>query len=103
MNRMNSKTLTLSAIIIMLLVLSACSKANDAVRGKKEGLLATVNGAAITEDDLNLRLQGGHGGNITPQMREQAIEALIDEELLYQKGVSLGLDKDVKYKNALKI
>lgn len=99
---MNSKILTLSALIFALFVLSAC-KENDAVRGKKEGLLATVNGVAITEDDLNLRLQGGHAGNITPQMREQALQDLIDEELLYQNGIKLGLDKDAKYKNALKV
>jgi parvulin-like peptidyl-prolyl isomerase len=99
---MNSKVLTLAALIFALLVLSAC-KANDALRGKNEGFLAKVNGVAITEDDLNLRLQGGHAGNITPRMREQALEALIDEELLYQNGVKLGLDKDAKYRNALKV
>ena len=36
-------------------------------------------------------------------MREQALQDLIDEELLYQKGLKLGLDKDAKYKNALKV
>jgi parvulin-like peptidyl-prolyl isomerase len=99
---MKSKILTLFTLIIMIHVLAAC-KANDAASGKKEGLLATVNGVAITEDDLNLRLQAGHAGNITPQMREQALEDLIDEELLYQKGMKLGLDKDAKYQNALKV
>ena len=62
-----------------------------------------MNGVAITEDDLNLRLPAGHTANITPQMREQSLQDLIDEELLYQKGLKLGLDKDAKYKNALKV
>jgi len=99
---MKSKTLAFYALFLTLLVFSAC-KAKDDAHVKKGSLLAEVNGVAITEDDLNLRLQGGHAGNIAPQMREQALQDLIDEELLYQKGVKLGLDKDAKYKNALKV
>jgi peptidyl-prolyl cis-trans isomerase C len=99
---MKSKTLTLCTLLFTLLVFPAC-KAKDDIQVKKESLLATVNGVAITEDDLSLKLQGGHSGNITPQMREQALQELIDEELLYQKGLKLGLDKDAKYRNAVKI
>lgn len=99
---MKSKPLTLSVLFIALIVFSSC-KAKDAAQSVKESIIVTVNGVAITEDDLNLALQGGHGGSITPQMREKALQDLIDEELLYQNGVKLGLDKDAKYKNALKV
>jgi parvulin-like peptidyl-prolyl isomerase len=99
---MKSKTLTLYALLFTLFIFPAC-KAKDVAQIKKESLLATVNGTAITEDDLRLRLPAGHAGNITAQMREQALQDLIDEELLYQEGLKLGLDKDAKYRNALKI
>jgi parvulin-like peptidyl-prolyl isomerase len=99
---MKSKTLARFALFLTLLVFFAC-KAKDGAHVKKEGLLADVNGVAITEDDLNLRLPGDHTASITPQMRDQALQDLIDEELLYQKGLKLGMDKDAKYRNALKV
>jgi peptidyl-prolyl cis-trans isomerase C len=99
---MKSKNLTLYALALVLLVFPAC-KTKDSSSGKEESLLATVNGVAITEDDLYLKLQGGHAASMTPEARQRALEELITEELLYQKGLKIGLDKDVKYQNAVRV
>lgn len=67
------------------------------------GVLVMVNGTAITNNDLYLRTGGDHGGNVTPAMQEKVLEDLIDQELLYQQGTQLGLDKDAKYQNSVKV
>lgn len=99
---MKSKCVTLYVLVLVLLVFPAC-KQKDGSPVKEESLLATVNGAAITEDDLFMKLQGGHAVSMTPEARQRALEELITEELLYQKGLKIGLDKDAKYQNAVKI
>jgi peptidyl-prolyl cis-trans isomerase C len=102
---MRSKNVSLYLLSLALLCGAACkAPETGSVSGKsKESLVAMVNGAAITEDDIYLKLQGGHAGSITPEMRERAIKDLINQELLYQQGVKLGLDKDAKYQNAVRI
>jgi parvulin-like peptidyl-prolyl isomerase len=99
---MKSKCVSLYVLALVLLVFPAC-KQKDGPPVKEESLLATVNGVAITEDDLYLKLQGGHAVSMTPEVRQRALEELITEELLYQKGLKIGLDKDVKYQNAVRV
>lgn len=99
---MNAKHAAIALLSLALLLVAAC-KPKDGFPVKNEGLLATVNGAEITEDELFLKLQGGHGVTMTPEARQRALDELITEELLYQKGVKLGLDRDVKYRNAVRV
>jgi hypothetical protein len=99
---MKSKNVTLYVLALVLLIFPAC-KQQDGFSGKEESLLASVNGVAITEDDLFLKLQGGHAVSMTPEARLRALEELITEELLYQKGLKIGLDKDAKYQNAVRV
>jgi parvulin-like peptidyl-prolyl isomerase len=61
-------------------------------------LLATVNGTPITKTDVDFWLLGGHGQKVTPELRQQALEQRIEIELMYQRGLELGLDKDKKYR-----
>jgi len=97
-----TKSVLSCLLFVVLLGFLACK--SDKIAGTPAGaVLAKVNGVAITEDDMYLRLEGGHGGRITPEMRAKALEELINQELLYQEGIKLGLDKDAKYRNTLKV
>jgi hypothetical protein len=66
-------------------------------------IVATVNGAAITERDLEhranrpgMRAAPGHGAADGP-----VLETVVREEILYQKAMQLGLDRDPAYRLAL--
>lgn len=67
-----------------------------------ERVLAMVNGSSITADDIYLRLQDRFQES-TPREREVVLEDMIQEELLYQQGLKLGLDRDAKYRNKVRI
>lgn len=62
-------------------------------------VLAKVNGLPITADDLTFRKVEGHGK--TPQYGPKTVEDIVDQELLYQKGIRLGLDQDPGYQRQL--
>jgi peptidyl-prolyl cis-trans isomerase C len=82
-----------AATIVATLALTACNKPeND---GKA---LAKVNGTSITREDLELTAkQSGHGE--ARQMKD--LDYVISEELMYQQGCRIGLDKDPTYKKQL--
>ncbi len=100
---MRSKNVLFCLLVCVLLSIPACKSQKTDGTPAGSAVLAKVNGVAITEDDLYLRLEGGHGGKPTPEMRKQALEDLINKELLYQEGLKLGLDKDAKYQNAVRV
>jgi parvulin-like peptidyl-prolyl isomerase len=57
-----------------------------------DGVIARVNGKAITEQELTLALARlGHGTASSPQQRREVLNYLIDQELLVQRGVAIGL------------
>ena len=90
--------------IVAALALSLClGYGCKAERAEGRSVLAKVNNAAITEDDRYMLLEGGHGAKITPEDEEQALQDLINRELLYQSGLKLRLDQDPKYRNAIRI
>ncbi len=75
--------------------------------GKKESagkpelaskILAKVNGTPITEEDLRFRLPGAHGERKASGNQQKALDDVITEELLYQQGLKIGLDKDPGYR-----
>ena len=74
--------------------------------GKKESagkpeleskIIAKVNGTPITEEDLSFRLPGAHGARKASGKQQKAVDDVITEELLYQQGLKIGLDKDPGY------
>jgi parvulin-like peptidyl-prolyl isomerase len=74
--------------------------------GKKESagkpelaskIIAKVNGTPITEEDLRFRLPGAHGERKASGNQQKALDDVITEELLYQQGLKIGLDKDPGY------
>lgn len=63
-------------------------------------VLASVNGVPITELDVQLRVRGGggHGGPALAAPTPAVIETLVREELVRQRALELGLDRDPTYK-----
>ena len=95
------KFVKLCAVVFIssVFLLAACK--GSARKEPQERVLATVNGVAITGDDLYIRL-GGHAEYLSAPEGSQALDDLITEELLYQRGVKLGLDKDPKFQNTIR-
>jgi len=85
----------MGAAVAMLCLLAACS-GNSGQQGK---VLAKVNGTPITELDLTLGSQPtGHG----QEERKTGLDYIITEELFYQQGVTLGMDRDPSYQKQIK-
>ncbi len=63
------------------------------IKGK---IIARINGTPLTEEDLNFQLPPGHGVKASAN-QEKALEELITQELLYEQGLKIGLDKDPGY------
>ncbi len=60
--------------------------------------LATVNGmpiGTIEFDQMAVR-QMGRSGELTPELRQEVIDRLVEEKLLYMEAVRTGVDKDPK-------
>ncbi len=98
---MKLASIIIALFISALPVLSGCSKAT----GKREQAtrpLASVNGVPITIDDVLIQL-GGHEDLLTSPVKDEVIDDIIKDELLYQKGVKLGLDKDEKFQSKIRL
>ena len=95
------KRLALLALMGFILVntsIGCTAKKDSAGIPKKEGkVVATVNGIALTEEDLTFRPPAAHGGRMASGDQPKALEDLINEELIYQQGLKIGLDKDPGY------
>jgi len=98
---MKISTFVLALILSLSFTVQGCkSTVNN--QSKTGNVLATVNGAPITGDDVFLRL-GGHEQFIDSPVRDEVLDEVINDELLYQKGVKLGLDKDQKFQSAVRM
>lgn len=74
----------------------------SAARGRDD-VVAIVNGVPITDADVKLKLKVDmHGAEDKPLHRKNAVEALIQAELLRQKAASLGLEQDPAYQRKLR-
>ena len=97
---MKRARLFITTLFLFLLILSGCK--GTAVQGQgKPPVVATVNGVAIAADEVALRL-GGHGDLSDPAAKEKVVDAIIAEELMYQKAVKLGFDKDQKFQSDIR-
>jgi parvulin-like peptidyl-prolyl isomerase len=85
--------------LILVHTVSGCTTKKDSAGiPKKEGkVVAKVNGITITEEDLTFRMPAAHGGRMASGDQPKALEDLINEELIYQQGLKIGLDKDPGY------
>ena len=85
---------------VLAALLCGCPGKKESV-GKPElasKIIAKVNGTPITEEDLSVRLPGAHGERKAYGNPQKALDDVITEELLYQQGQKIGLDKDPGYR-----
>ncbi|UCF35159.1 MAG: peptidyl-prolyl cis-trans isomerase [Phycisphaerales bacterium] len=68
-----------------------------------EDVLVTVNGTPVGEADVRYALStGGHNKEIPPRQRKNVLEVIIQQELVYQRAVELGLDANAGYQKKLR-
>jgi hypothetical protein len=97
------KIIVLLIGVFLMFSLFSCAGKKEAdrktdadVQGK---VLATVNGVPITEYDVNLSLKRVvHGEAVPPEAAENALQALVRNELVYQQSLELGLDNNPEYR-----
>jgi parvulin-like peptidyl-prolyl isomerase len=88
------------ATLLVLACLAGCQehpKKAAASQEKQPKLLAKVNGVPISELDVAFKMNKTHGMANNDEPR-RSLDDVIKEELLYQKGLQLGLDKDPGYR-----
>lgn len=98
---MNVGRLFIVFLLSCLFTLPGCKATVKKEQGSPKSL-ATVNGIPITGDDVVLRM-GGHEHLMNSPLKDRVLDDIITDELLYQKGVQLGLDKDAKYQGMVRM
>jgi parvulin-like peptidyl-prolyl isomerase len=77
------------------------SAAGPAATGSVK-VLARVNGAPITELDVEVRLKNDHEAAPGPEHRKNVLDQLVTREILAQKALEKGLDQDPRYQEGLR-
>jgi peptidyl-prolyl cis-trans isomerase C len=85
-------------VLVALLALCAVAGCSKSTPLPDARLLAKVNGTPISQRDLDLA-EDASGHDSTG--RKKSLDDLITEELFYQQGIKLGLDKDPGYRKQL--
>jgi peptidyl-prolyl cis-trans isomerase C len=76
--------------VASMAILSACGEGDAEPTGQ---VVATVDGEEITQADLAAELSTVPGGNENPQLRDQAIQALVNRALLAAEAKRNGMDE----------
>jgi parvulin-like peptidyl-prolyl isomerase len=88
--------LLFTGLFVATLFFAGCNgKPQQSQTGQGSKVLARVNGTPLTPGDVAFRLELAHGNK--PQYGDKSIDDIINQELLYQQGLKLGLDKDPSY------
>ncbi len=94
--------------LALSLAVAACNPAHSAAptgAPRVEGaVLVTVNGVPVTRDEVQGAARGSlsHGGG-APERNDDALARLIDDELLAQRAVASGLDRDPAFREELRV
>jgi parvulin-like peptidyl-prolyl isomerase len=87
------------------ILLAAAGALAPTVRDVSGNVVARINGKAIITPDVDFalaRLSDGNHEAVTPEERSAALQWLIDQELLIQRGVEIGLlDSDLTVRKAI--
>ncbi|MBI2893734.1 MAG: peptidyl-prolyl cis-trans isomerase [Deltaproteobacteria bacterium] len=113
-----SRSVLCPAAALLLALAFSCGRAKpeedrpSRARAPAKGVLATVNGAPITEADVRLLARaGGHGAGggeeegeerppePPPEQKRQILETIIRDELVAQRAVELHLDTDQAFRD----
>jgi hypothetical protein len=91
-----------AAAVVSIALLAACGKSPPIAPGAK--VLVTVNGVPITDRDVEHRsrraLMGGAPGH-EAAASDAVLQTVVRDELVYQKAVELGLDREEEYRQRL--
>lgn len=102
----------LGAALAISLGVAGCGKEQKTVIGNGEPLdtivaegfedaaLMRVNGRPVTQYDFNLWQLYTKQKHATPESERALLDMIVETELMYQKGLELGLDKDPSYVRA---
>lgn len=94
----------LMIVLLASLVAFSCSKQSENAvveqpRDNKPGtVLARVNGATLTLEEIQYQLPAEYRGQLQGKDLNDAVENWINTQLLYEKAVKMGLDKDPQVK-----
>jgi len=81
----------------LTLALTACNETDSA-----QGVLLRVNDQPITVFDFNVRqVSGGVPKDFSETSQQKVLDAIVEAELMYQKGLALGLDEDPGFQRAV--
>jgi peptidyl-prolyl cis-trans isomerase C len=66
-------------------------------------IAATVNGVPISEAEIEFKLKKNkHIAEATPEARKNVLNAVVQEELVFQRAAKLGFEADASYQEALR-
>jgi len=78
---------------VSLFLSSGTVQAADNKQADDDKPLVTVNGAVLTNKDLDAFIKAMSSSRSQPMPRKEALNTLIDRELLYQAAIAEGVDK----------
>lgn len=92
----------LAAIAVVLSLATGATALFAADQKPTDKVMATVNGQPITQRDLDTFAEQRSGGHGSSTDRKTLLNELITRELLYQKAVASGFNKDPNIEAAIK-
>lgn len=92
-----------SLVLLLSVVFTGCSKQEKASSDTSVAI-ASVNGTAITRAQLDQALSRLNlaAQNLTPEAKDQVVQALVDQELVVQAATAKKLDQDPAVQQLLK-
>jgi len=85
----------LAAVCALVIVAAGCSDYSE--KGEiEERVYAEVNGVGLTESELRALVPPEFYDRLTPSHKKDIVRQWVDEELLYQEALRLGIDKEPK-------
>jgi parvulin-like peptidyl-prolyl isomerase len=88
---MNNKVILAVGVVIGF-ILAAFGALAPTIEDRSNGVVARVNGKAVTAEELTFALErSGKAETVTREQRLEVLHQLIDQELLVQRGVEIGL------------
>jgi EpsD family peptidyl-prolyl cis-trans isomerase len=88
-----------ACLFAMAVVIAGCGR--DALSSKDSQVVATVNDRELTISQLKQMLYSSGSGAVSPDATKQAIDSLVNQELLVQQAVESKLDRDPAVVRAL--
>lgn len=84
---------TMAGVVSIIFLSLGTAQAADSMQSNNDKPVATVNGTVLTAHDLDAFIKAMSAPRGQQMPREEALNTMIDRELLYQEAVSKGLDK----------